>query len=135
MVPLFLPALPGPEKGEPGETGPQGPKGDPGTDGAQGPPGPKGDPGTDGAPGPKASEITVTLLASGWADGAQTASNAGLLASGYGYIPSPASQSYEIYAACAVRADDVETDGEITFRCSDTPANDLTINILRIEME
>lgn len=118
-----------------GPPGPPGPKGDTGADG---PPGPQGAPGADGAqgkPGPKAHEITVTLLASGWSGGTQTVNNAGLLAQGYSYIHSPDGASYEMYAACMVRADDVETDGEVTFHCSDTPTENLTVSIMRIEVE
>lgn len=118
-----------------GPPGPAGPKGDTGADG---PPGPKGDTGADGPqgePGPKANEITVALPASGWSNGTQTVNNAGLLAQGYGYIITPDGTSYEMYAACMVRADDVAADGEITFRCSDTPSGDLTVNIMRIEVE
>lgn len=118
-----------------GPPGPQGPKGDTGADGPQGP---KGDTGVDGAqgePGPKAHEITVTLLASGWSSGTQTVNNAGLLAQGYSYIHSPDGASYEMYAACMVRADDVETDEEVTFHCSDTPGENLTVSIMRIEVE
>lgn len=125
-------------QGPPGPPGPKGEKGEKGEKGADGSPGPKGDTGADGAqgePGPKAHEITVTLLASGWSNGTQTVNNAGLLAQGYSYIHSPGGPSYEMYAACMVRADDVETDGKITFRCSDTPAENLTVSILRIEVE
>lgn len=118
-----------------GPPGPAGPKGDTGADG---PPGPKGDTGADGPqgePGPKANEITVALPASGWSNGTQTVNNAGLLAQGYGYIITPDGTSYEMYAVCMVRADDVAADGEITFRCSDTPSGELTVNIMRIEVE
>ena len=122
-------------QGPPGPQGPSGPKGDTGAEGPTGPPGPPGAGGAQGEPGPKASEITVTIPASGWSNGTQTVNNAGLLANGYGYIPAPDAQSFEMYAACVVRADDVETDGEVTFRCSDTPAGNLTVNIMRIEVE
>lgn len=122
-------------QGPPGPQGPAGPKGDTGAEGPTGPQGPPGAGGAQGEPGPKASEITVTLPASGWSNGTQTVNNAGLLADGYGYIPAPDAQSFEMYAACMVRADDVETDGEVTFRCSDTPTENLTVNIMRIEVE
>ncbi len=118
-----------------GPPGPQGPKGDTGADGPQGPKGDTGADGAQGEPGPKAHEITVTLLASGWSNGTQTVNNAGLLAQGYSYIHSPDGASYEMYAACMVRADDVETDGEVTFHCSDTPGENLTVSIMRIEVE
>lgn len=125
---------PGPQ-GAPGPQGPAGPKGDTGGTGPQGPQGAPGADGAQGEPGPKAHEITVTLLASGWSGSTQTVNNAGLLAQGYSYIHSPDGASYEMYAACMVRADDVETDGAVTFHCSDTPTENLTVSIMRIEVE
>lgn len=131
-------------QGKPGPQGPAGPKGETGDTGPQGPAGPKGDtgdtgpqgpPGQNGAPGPKAFEIHVTLAASGWSNNQQTISNAAFLSSGYGYVISPAGQSYEGYAASSVHADDISTNGEITFKCAEAPASDLGVNILRIEVE
>ncbi|MCI8915425.1 MAG: hypothetical protein HFF26_01970 [Oscillospiraceae bacterium] len=91
--------------------------------------------GPQGPPGPKASQLTITLAADGWSGGVQTVYDPGLLARGYGYIPAPGKAGFEAYAACMVRADDVETDGEITFRCGEVPGEDLRVNIMRIEVE
>lgn len=85
--------------------------------------------------GSEAFEIPVTLPMSGWADGAQTAQNAALLVSGYSYIVTPAPASHGEYAACMVYADDITMAGQITFHCEDTPTKDLSVSILRIEVD
>lgn len=97
--------------------------------------GPPGDPGDQGPAGPGANEITVTLPASGWSNGSQTVQNAALAASGYGYIATPSPDSFSAYAASVVRADNIATDGEITFHCEETPAVDLTVSIMKIKVE
>ena len=120
-----------------GKTNPQtvnlkGPKGD---TGAKGEPGEKGDPGKQGPAGPGANEITATLTAGGWSNGSQTVQNAALVASGYGYIVTPAPGSYGAYAASMVYADAVTVDGEITFHCEDAPTDALTVSIMKIKVE
>lgn len=119
-------------KGDKGDTGPAGPKGD---TGAKGEPGEKGDPGKQGPAGPGANEITATLTAGGWSNGSQTVQNAALVASGYGYIVTPAPGSYGAYAASMVYADAVTVDGEITFHCEDAPTDALTVSIMKIKVE
>lgn len=106
-------------------TGPQGERGIQGETGKDG---------KDGAPGPKAGELTVVLPAAGWVNGAQTVLHADLEAQGYGYIPAPNAASYGPYAACMVRSEDVVVDGEITFRCEEPPDVDLTVYIMKIEV-
>ena len=144
------------DKGDTGETGPQGPqgekgekgdKGDTGAAGAKGEKGDKGDTGAAGAqgaqgekgekgdPGPGANEITATLTADGWSNGFQTVQDAALVASGYGYIVTPAPDSYGAYAASMVYADAVTVDGEITFHCEDAPTDALTVSIMKIKVE
>lgn len=109
------------EKYDSGELdGPQG------KDGATGPVGPAG---------PGARKIVVSLPSSGWENKAQTATDADLLASGFTYVVTPDGPSYGQYAACMVYADDITTDGEITFHCDDAPTVDLTVVITRIEVE
>ncbi|MBQ1756412.1 MAG: hypothetical protein II010_05000 [Oscillospiraceae bacterium] len=76
--------------------------------------------------------FTVTLTAAGWSNNAQTVSNANFLASGYGYIVTPASASFADYASAVIYADNVTTDGSMTFHCSTAPSSDLTVNILRV---
>lgn len=110
----------------------KGPKGDTGATGATGPQGPQG---IQGEPGPKATPITVTLAANGWTNGTQTVQNAALLASGYSYVVSPASASYGAYAEAMIYADDVATDGQITFHATEIPLVALTVSILRLEVE
>lgn len=77
----------------------------------------------------------IKLLADGWADGTQTVSDARFLsAERYNYIVGPASESYLDYVECVVRAEDVTTDGSITFHSDDDPDVELTVHILRLEV-
>lgn len=76
--------------------------------------------------------FTVTLTAAGWSSNAQTVSNANFLASGYGYIVSPASGSFADYASAQIYADDVTVAGQMTFHCTTAPSAALTVNILRV---
>ena len=77
----------------------------------------------------------IKLLADGWADGAQTVSDARFLsAERYNYIVGPASESYLDYVECVVRAEDVTTDGGMTFHCDADPDGELTVHILRLEV-
>lgn len=75
--------------------------------------------------------FTVTLAAASWSSNAQTVNNANFVASGYAYVVSPASASFSAYASAQIYADDVTTDGSMTFHCATTPSSDLTVNILR----
>lgn len=100
--------------------------------------GKQGEPGTPGTPGPQgpgANTISVSLPSSGWADGAQTVQNEALVASDYAYIVTPAPASFGSYASCMVRADNVTTDGAITFYCEDAPTVDLTVSIMKVKVE
>lgn len=76
--------------------------------------------------------FTVTLTAARWSSNAQTVSNANFLASGYGYIVSPASGSFADYASAQIYADDVTVAGQMTFHCTDAPSTALTVNIARV---
>jgi hypothetical protein len=82
----------------------------------------------------KGNLLTVTLTASGWTDSQQTVTDEALVASGYGYIVTPDPASYASYAAAGVRAQNVTTDGSISFVCSKTPTVDLTVSILKTEV-
>lgn len=71
--------------------------------------------------------ITVTLPAANWNNQIQTVKHESLLAdSSYWYL---------VYNEAGVKADDVSINGEITFHCESIPENDLTVNILRLEVE
>ena len=76
--------------------------------------------------------FTVTLSSSSWSSNAQTVSDAKFIASGYAYIVSPASASFADYGAAQIYADDVSTDGSMTFHCADEPTSNLTVNIVRV---
>lgn len=76
--------------------------------------------------------FTVTLTSASWSNNAQTVSNALFLASGYSYIVSPASASFAAYSEAQIYADDVTTDGQMTFHCENAPSADLTVNIARV---
>ena len=80
----------------------------------------------------KSVAFTVTLTAAGWADNAQTISNANFLSAGYAYTVSPASGSFADYADAMVYADDVTTNGQMVFHCDSAPTADLTVNIVRM---
>ena len=76
--------------------------------------------------------FTVTLTAAGWSSNAQTVSNANFIASGFGYIVSPASGSFSDYASAQIYADDVTVAGQMTFHCTTAPSAALTVNVLRV---
>ena len=83
----------------------------------------------------KSVAFTVTLTEAGWADNAQTISNANFLSAGYAYTVAPASGSFADYADAMVYADDVTADGQMVFHCDSTPTADLTVNIVRMVTE
>jgi hypothetical protein len=85
------------------------------------------------APG-KGSVLTATLTAAGWSDNQQTVRDEGLAASGYCYMVAPTRDSREAYAQAFVMAEDVNQDGSMTFLCGETPATDLNVQILKIEV-
>ena len=76
--------------------------------------------------------FTVTLASASWSSNAQTVSNAYFVASGYAYIVSPASASFADYGSAQIYADDVSTDGQMTFHCTDVPSSNLTVNVVRV---
>ena len=85
--------------------------------------------------GSRATTISISLPASRWSGNSQTVSNENLLTTGYGYIVTPSPDSFNEYASCMIRAADITTAGQITFTAEETPANGLTVSILRIEVE
>ena len=76
--------------------------------------------------------FTVTLASASWVSNEQTVSDAKFIASGYSYIVSPASASFADYGAAQIYADDVTTDGSMTFHCTSAPSTNLTVNIARV---
>lgn len=76
--------------------------------------------------------FTVTLTVAGWSNKAQTVSNSNFATSGYAYIVSPASTSFLDYGTAQIYADNVTTNGQMTFHCEDVPSSALTVNIVRV---
>lgn len=111
-------------KGDKGDPGERGPKGEPGETGPQGPAGKT----------PVDVAFTVTLPASGWNNNTQTISNAKFIVSGYAYTVSPEGGSFLACNAAIIYVDNVTEAGKITFHCAETPTEDLTMNILRMEV-
>lgn len=83
----------------------------------------------------KGAAFSISLPAAGWVNGVQTILDSRFLAAGYAYTVSPAAGSFSAYGQCLICAGDVEMDGAMVFRCGDTPGRDLTVNILRSEVE
>lgn len=80
--------------------------------------------------------ITVTLPAGKWSGRAQKIEHGSLLAnSGYCYFVCGDADCYMDCSDTGIKADNVVKDGEIMFRCEVTPDIDLTVNILRLEVE
>lgn len=78
--------------------------------------------------------FTVTLASASWSAGEQTVLDANFVASGYTYFVNASPDDTYDYQDARIYADDVETDGEMTFHCDDTPANDLVVNIVRMKL-
>lgn len=78
------------------------------------------------------SVITVTLLAANWSSKAQTISNAGFVTSGFAYQVSPDPSDFTEYGESQIYADNVTVSGQMTFHCDSEPANDLSVNILKV---
>lgn len=80
--------------------------------------------------------FAVSLPASGWSDNAQTVSNDLFALDGYAYMVNPDSDSYPVWVSSQVRPDDeITTDGQMQFVCAETPATDITVNIVRLEVD
>ena len=79
--------------------------------------------------------ITVTLPAAKWSGRAQKIEHKSLVASsGYCYFVCGDADCFMDCSDTGIKADNVTTDGEITFRCEVTPDVNLTVNILRLEV-
>lgn len=79
---------------------------------------------------------TVTLPAANWNGRAQTIQNDSLVAdSNYYYFVGADADSHLVYSDAGVRADNVTVNGQITFHCEIIPESDLTVHILRLEVE
>lgn len=80
--------------------------------------------------------ITITLPAASWKDGAQTVIHDFFLAdSNYWYIICGDADCLTEYSKNGVNAANITVGGQMTFHCENTPVNDLTVNVLRLEVE
>lgn len=76
--------------------------------------------------------FTATLISGSWSSEAQTISNANFVATGYAYLVYPQGSDIATYSENGVYADNVTTDGQMTFHCSTAPTSNLTVNIVRM---
>lgn len=80
--------------------------------------------------------VTITLPAANWNGRAQTIKHSSLLANGsYRYLVCPDADCFAESGEAGVKADNITVDGEVTFRCEVPPESDLTVHILRLEVE
>ena len=86
--------------------------------------------------GAQHSGTTVTLPAENWNGRAQTVQDKSFLADEkYWYIVCADADCFMAASETGVKADNITVDGQATFRCEVTPVEDLTIYILRLEVE
>jgi len=79
--------------------------------------------------------ITVTLPAANWNGRTQVVSDQSLLAdSNYWYVVCGDADCLMECNEAGVKADNVTSNGQMTFRCEVTPESDLTVNIIRLEV-
>lgn len=80
--------------------------------------------------------IAVILPAAGWRDNSQKVMYKSFLADdNCWYLVCPDTDCFMEYSDAGVKADNVTVDGEMTFRCDVAPETDLTVNILKMEVE
>lgn len=80
-------------------------------------------------------EFTVTLSSSGWAENSQTVSNDYFLSDGYCYFVIPSKENEIDYVTSGVEPEDVTSNGSMTFICSEVPDTELTVTIVRLEVQ
>lgn len=79
--------------------------------------------------------ITVTLPAGSWSGRAQTIQNPFFIAESTNwYLVCGDADCFMQCSDTGIKADNVTTQGQMTFRCEVTPDTDLTINIIRLEV-
>lgn len=80
--------------------------------------------------------ITVTLPTAGWSGRVQTIQNKFFVADEHDwYLVCGDADCFMNCSDSGVRADNVTENGKMRFRCEITPEVDLTVNILRLEVE
>lgn len=78
--------------------------------------------------------LTLTLLASDWVDCVQTIINQDIISSDSCVcLVTPENDCEIAYSDSFVRANDITTDGEITFTCQEVPEDDLVVRVLLLD--
>lgn len=80
-------------------------------------------------------EFEVTLSASGWVENSQTVSNDYFLSDGYCYFIDPVKESESDYVTFGIEPEDVTSNGSMTFTCDEVPDAELTVDIVRLEVQ
>lgn len=79
--------------------------------------------------------ITVTLPATNWNGNSQTVNNDQFLADGnYWYIVCGDADCWLAYGEAGIYAKNITVSGELQFSCTTAPKEDLTVNIIRMEV-
>ena len=81
------------------------------------------------------TSFTASLPSASWSGNELTVSNADFIASGYEYIVTASPDDTLDWQDANVYAEDVTTDGSMTFVCDTEPTSDLTANILRVKVQ
>ena len=76
----------------------------------------------------KRKETVLELSAGGWSGNTQTVAASGAAANNTLFV-SPTPESYDVYGECGVRCI-AQTDGSLTFSCSDAPGETLRVNVV-----
>lgn len=84
--------------------------------------------------GGKGNTFSLTLMAADWADKQQTLKHELLKNSGYAYLVQPVTEDREAYNSAEIYADDVTVNGQITFHSTETPAANLAVDVLLVEV-
>lgn len=82
-----------------------------------------------------ALNFVLTLSVSGWSNNQQTVSDANIILDGHDYVVTPKPSTYEEYAGCLVRAEDVTTAGKMTFTCDEVPETDVYAYVMRLHAQ
>lgn len=79
--------------------------------------------------------VTVTLPVNGWTEKTQRVLNESFLADGhYWYLVCADADCLWPYLDAGIMAKNVTVTGEMSFSCANVPEEDLTVNIIRLEV-
>ena len=81
----------------------------------------------------KSLTFQVTLASNSWSNNTQTVTDSNFVTTGYTYIVSPSTSSFNDYAEAQIYADDVTTASQMTFHCSSTPTSAITVKVVKLQ--